>query len=70
MKYESPLSRGSVHDNVDPKNLHSVQGVRDSHQGSQRNQGQSCNTGAQLEPHKIPDVVENAFSFLDGSTKN
>lgn len=63
-----PLSRGSVHDNVDPEDLHSVQGVRDSHQSSQCDQRQCSNAGAQLESHKVPDVVENAFSFLNGST--
>lgn len=85
-----PLSRRSIHDDVDPKDLHGVQGVGEIHQRHHGDEGQRCNapghqkgasevailalgniprvfySRAQLETHKVLDIVVDSFSLLDG----
>jgi hypothetical protein len=59
------LSWRSIHDDVDPQNLHGIQRVWNSHKCGKGNERQCCNTGAELEPYKVTDVIENAFSFFN-----
>lgn len=66
--YAQRLRRWSIHNNIDPEDLHGVQGIRDSHQRGKCNKRQSCNGRAQLEPHKVPNVVEDGLSLLDSGT--
>lgn len=40
-----PLSGWTIHDNVDPKNLHRVQGIRDTHQSSESDQRKGSYAG-------------------------
>jgi len=58
------LGRRSVHDDVDPEDLHRVQRVRRVHQGGQRDQGERGNARAHLEPHKIPEEETGAKKLI------
>ena len=48
----------TIHEDVDEKDLHSVQGVAQTEKGTQRDQRQCCNRGTELEREKVLDVVE------------
>lgn len=60
------LGRRPVHDDVDPEDLHGIERIRDAHQRGQGDQRQRRNRCAQLEAHKVADVVEDGFALLDG----
>lgn len=92
IKYSTPvpLSRRSIHDDVDPKDLHGVQGVGEIHQRRHGDECQRCYapghqkgasevailtlgniscvfySRAQLETHKVLDIVVDSFPLLDG----
>ena len=58
------LGRRSVHDDVDPEDLHGIERVRRVHQGGQRDQGERGNARAHLEPHKIPEEETGAKKLI------
>ena len=57
----------SIHDNVDPKYLHGIEWIGLVKYGRQGNEHQSRNTRAQLEPDKVPNIVENALALFNGT---
>jgi hypothetical protein len=67
IKLTQGLSWWTIHDDVDPQNLHRVQWIGDAHELRQCDERKSCNRRAQLESNEVPDVVENSFSLFDGS---
>lgn len=65
--YAQRLGRRTIHYDVDPEYLHRIQRIGNVHQRGQGNQCQCRNRSAQLKAHKVPNVVEDAFAFLNGS---
>lgn len=55
----------TVHDDVDPQNLHGVERIGDAHESCQRDQRQRGDGSGQLEAHEVADVVEYAFALFD-----
>ena len=39
-----PLRRGSIHDDIDPEDLHGIEGVGEVHEGGQGDEGEGSNT--------------------------
>jgi hypothetical protein len=58
------LCRRSVHNNIDPQDLHRVERVGRVHQRGERDQRERGNARAHLEADKVPDVVENGLALL------
>lgn len=62
-----PLSWRSVHDDVDPQNLHSVQGIWEVHQRRQGDEGQCCDAPGDQRWDTGSDIINITLSlpFID-----
>jgi hypothetical protein len=61
-----PLRRWTIHDNINPENLHCIEWVWNVHEGSECDEAKGGNTSTQLEANKVPNIVENPFSLFNG----
>ena len=53
--------RLAVHENIDEKNLHGVQRVAQSEEGTQRDESQRSNCSTELEGKEILNIMEDRF---------
>lgn len=65
----SPLSRWTIHNDVDPQYLHSIQRIRYTHQCCKSDQRKRGYASTQLKPDKIANVVKNSLSFFNRRAK-
>lgn len=60
---EQSVKRRTVHEDVNEKNLHSIQRIAETEHGAERNECKGGDCSTELESKEVLDIVEDGFPY-------